>query len=92
MKTTAKHLEVQYDNGERDKCDPENIFPYDVPIEFGQEIYDLQVLSVLAVEEASLPKVSSHGAHSVTTTAHADQLVFKLMVGAVDMLTGWRVC
>lgn len=44
VRQAAKHLVVEYDNGERDKCDPDNIFPHDVPIDFGKEVYDLQVI------------------------------------------------
>ena len=54
MRKTSRYLEVEYDNGERDKCDPDNIFPPDVPIDFGKEVYDLQVLLVLGAIAWSL--------------------------------------
>lgn len=45
VRKATRYLEVEYDNGERDKCDPDNIFPHDVPIDFGKEVYALQASS-----------------------------------------------
>eukprot|EP00882_Tetradesmus_deserticola_P007676 GHRQ01008084.1.p1 GENE.GHRQ01008084.1~~GHRQ01008084.1.p1 ORF type:complete len:298 (+),score=94.86 GHRQ01008084.1:104-997(+) len=46
-------LEVQYDNGEREKVDPDNIFPFDVPIEFGKETNPLTVGEFVEVSNNS---------------------------------------
>ncbi|KAF6256461.1 hypothetical protein COO60DRAFT_106376 [Scenedesmus sp. NREL 46B-D3] len=46
-------LEVQYDNGEREKVDPDNIFPFDVPIEFGKESSPLVVGEFVEVSNNS---------------------------------------
>eukprot|EP00878_Enallax_costatus_P007081 GHUV01007420.1.p1 GENE.GHUV01007420.1~~GHUV01007420.1.p1 ORF type:complete len:329 (+),score=78.93 GHUV01007420.1:106-987(+) len=53
VRKTSRYLEVEYDNGERDKCDPDNIFPHDVPIDFGKEVYDLQVGEFVEVSNNS---------------------------------------
>ncbi|WIA10965.1 hypothetical protein OEZ85_011128 [Tetradesmus obliquus] len=46
-------LEVEYDNGEREKVDPDNIFPFDVPIEFGKETTPLMVGEFVEVSNNS---------------------------------------
>lgn len=46
-------LEVEYDNGEREKVDPDNIFPFDVPISFGEESQPLEVGEFVEVSNNS---------------------------------------
>ncbi len=43
LKKGQNYLRVQYDNGEAEKVDPDNIFPYEVPIDFGKESQPLEV-------------------------------------------------
>ena len=42
----GEHFLVQYDNGDEEKVHSENIFPYEVPVEFGEEEEPLQVNKV----------------------------------------------
>lgn len=42
-KKGAEEWLVQYDNGETEKVDLDNIFPFEVPVDFGDEITDLEV-------------------------------------------------
>jgi hypothetical protein len=41
----GEYLLVQYDNGDEEKVHSENIFPYEVPVDFGEEEEPLQVNS-----------------------------------------------
>jgi hypothetical protein len=37
------HFTVRYDNEDEERVNCENIFPYEVPVDFGHEVEDLQV-------------------------------------------------
>lgn len=37
------HFSVRYDNGDEERVHCENVFPYEVPLDFGQEIEELMV-------------------------------------------------
>lgn len=47
------HFTVRYDNEDEERVNCENIFPYDVPIEFGQEVEDLRVGEFVEVSNGS---------------------------------------
>lgn len=46
-------LEVEYDNGDRERVDPDNIFPFDFPIGFGEEQQPLEVGEFVEVSNNS---------------------------------------
>eukprot|EP00879_Flechtneria_rotunda_P004466 GHRR01004719.1.p1 GENE.GHRR01004719.1~~GHRR01004719.1.p1 ORF type:complete len:289 (+),score=64.22 GHRR01004719.1:75-941(+) len=53
LKKGANSLTVEYDNGEREKVDPDNIFPYEVPIDFGKEAQPIEVGEFVEVSNNS---------------------------------------
>lgn len=53
LKKGTTFLTVQYDNGEQEKVDPDNIFPIEVPIEFGKETVPLAVCGPAAHPQAA---------------------------------------
>ena len=37
------HITVRYDNGDEERVNSENVFPHEVPVDFGEEVEELQV-------------------------------------------------